>query len=187
MNRNEETHSRLLDRLRRLQRRNKGYSNSMAILRGSIALIDLEAWPDLNASACREYLFAAGPVRTRGMRQMTWVWRRGYGCGAGIAPGISPIAEGDVPDLWPQFCQGPGAFAETALTLAVLGLMRAQSSLSAIRRFGDTRPELLEGLALRRSPWVATLSRRLRGLWWTRRAKPCSASWWRYPRCGALK
>ena len=45
---------------------------------------------------------------------------------------------------------------------AVLGLMCGQISLSAIYRFGDTHPELLAGLGLRRSPSVATLSRLLR-------------------------
>ena len=40
-----------------------------------------------------------------------------------------------------------------------LRLMCAQGSLSSIRRFGDTRPELLAGLDLRRIPAVAALSR----------------------------
>ena len=44
----------------------------------------------------------------------------------------------------------------------VLALMCGQFSLSAIYRFGDTRPELLSGLELRRSPLVATLPRLLR-------------------------
>ena len=44
----------------------------------------------------------------------------------------------------------------------MLGLMCAQSSLSAIYRFGDSHPELLSGLGLRRSPSVTTLSRLLR-------------------------
>ena len=44
----------------------------------------------------------------------------------------------------------------------VLGLMCGQCSLSAIYRFGDTHPELLAGLGLRRSPSVATLSRLMR-------------------------
>ena len=44
----------------------------------------------------------------------------------------------------------------------MLGLMCGQGSLSAIYRFGDTHPEVLAGLGLRRSPSVATLSRLLR-------------------------
>lgn len=51
---------------------------------------------------------------------------------------------------------------ESVLSLTVLALMCGQCSLSAIYRFGDTRPELLSGLGLRRSPSVATLSRLLR-------------------------
>lgn len=51
---------------------------------------------------------------------------------------------------------------EAVLSLSVLALMCGQSSLSAIYRFGDTHPELLKGLGLRRSPSVATLSRLLR-------------------------
>lgn len=42
VNRNEGTHSRLRDRLRRLQRKTKGYSKSVAMLRDSIALIYLK-------------------------------------------------------------------------------------------------------------------------------------------------
>ena len=42
VNRNEGTHSRLRDRLRRLQRRTKGYSKSVAMLRDSIALVYLK-------------------------------------------------------------------------------------------------------------------------------------------------
>lgn len=38
VNRNEGTHSRLRDRLRRLQRQTKGYSKNVAMLRDSIAL-----------------------------------------------------------------------------------------------------------------------------------------------------
>ena len=34
--------------------------------------------------------------------------------------------------------------------------------MSAIYRFGDSHPDLLAGLGLRRSPWVPTLSRPLR-------------------------
>ena len=41
MNRNEGTHSRLRDRLRRLQRSTKGYSKSVGMLRDSIALVYL--------------------------------------------------------------------------------------------------------------------------------------------------
>ena len=50
---------------------------------------------------------------------------------------------------------------EAVLSLSVLGLMCGQSSLSAIYCFGDTHPELLAGLGLRRSPSVPTLSRLL--------------------------
>lgn len=42
VNRNEGTHSRLRDRLRRLQRKTKGYSKSVAMLRDSIALVYLK-------------------------------------------------------------------------------------------------------------------------------------------------
>ena len=42
VNRNEGTHSRLRDRLRRLQRRTKGYSKSVEMLRDSIALVYLK-------------------------------------------------------------------------------------------------------------------------------------------------
>ena len=42
VNRNEGTHSRLRDRLRRLQRKTKGYSKSVAMLRDSIALVCLK-------------------------------------------------------------------------------------------------------------------------------------------------
>lgn len=42
VNRNEGTHSRLRDRLRRLQRKTKGYSKSVEMLRDSIALVYLK-------------------------------------------------------------------------------------------------------------------------------------------------
>jgi len=42
VNRTEGTHSRLRDRLRRLQRRTKGYSKSVEMLRDSIALVYLK-------------------------------------------------------------------------------------------------------------------------------------------------
>ncbi len=59
VNRNEGTHSRLRDRLRRLQRKTKGYSKSVEMLRDSIALVYhspglSEAGLSLIASACRE-------------------------------------------------------------------------------------------------------------------------------------
>ena len=41
VNRNEGIHSALRDRLRRLQRRTKGYNKSLAMLRDSIALVCL--------------------------------------------------------------------------------------------------------------------------------------------------
>ena len=41
VNRNEGLHSRLRDKLRRLQRKTKGYSKSVAMLRDSIALVCL--------------------------------------------------------------------------------------------------------------------------------------------------
>ena len=61
-----------------------------------------------------------------------------------------------------RFARGLVHPLEAVLSLAVLGLMCGQCSLSAIYRFGDTHPELLKGLGLRRSPSVATLSRLLR-------------------------
>ena len=48
------------------------------------------------------------------------------------------------------------------LSLTVLALMCGHRSLSAIYRFGDTHPDVLRALGLRRSPSVATLSRLLR-------------------------
>jgi len=50
---------------------------------------------------------------------------------------------------------------EGVLSLTVLGLMCGCPSLSAIYRFGDTQPQLLTQLGLRRSPSVQTLSRLL--------------------------
>ena len=50
---------------------------------------------------------------------------------------------------------------EGVLSLTVLGLMCGFPSLSAIYRFGDTQPQLLRRLGLRRSPSVQTLSRLL--------------------------
>ena len=50
---------------------------------------------------------------------------------------------------------------EGVLSLTVLGLMCGCPSLSAIYRFGDTQPQLLSRLGLRRSPSVQTLSRLL--------------------------
>ena len=41
VNRNEGLHSRWRDRLKRLQRKTKGYTKSVAMLRGSIALVGL--------------------------------------------------------------------------------------------------------------------------------------------------
>ena len=61
-----------------------------------------------------------------------------------------------------RFARGLVHPLEAVLSLAVLGLMCGQGSLSAIYRFGDTHPEVLAGLGLRRSPSVATLSRLLR-------------------------
>ncbi len=46
-----------------------------------------------------------------------------------------------------RFARGRVHPPEGALSLAALGLMRGQGSLSAIRRFGDTRPELLAALS----------------------------------------
>jgi hypothetical protein len=51
---------------------------------------------------------------------------------------------------------------EGVLSLSVLGLMAHCRSLSAIRRFGELHPEVLQGLKLRRSPSVPTLGRVLR-------------------------
>ena len=48
------------------------------------------------------------------------------------------------------------------LSLAVLALMAGARSLSDISRWGKLHPEVVEALALRRSPSVATLSRLLR-------------------------
>ncbi len=42
VNRNEGVHSQLRDRLRRLQRKTKGYTKSLAMLRGSVALVYLK-------------------------------------------------------------------------------------------------------------------------------------------------
>ena len=50
---------------------------------------------------------------------------------------------------------------EGVLSLTVLGLMCGCPSLSAIYRFGDTQPQLLRRLGLRRSPSVQALSRLL--------------------------
>ena len=61
-----------------------------------------------------------------------------------------------------RFARGLVHPLEAVLSLSVLALMCGQCSLSAIYRFGDTHPELLKGLGLRRSPSVATLSRLLR-------------------------
>ncbi len=55
VNRNEGLRDRLRDRLRRLQRKTRGYNKSVAMLRGSIALNLLEVGPDVNASAYWEY------------------------------------------------------------------------------------------------------------------------------------
>lgn len=41
VNRNEGVHSQLRDRLRRLQRKTKGYTKSVALLQGSVALVYL--------------------------------------------------------------------------------------------------------------------------------------------------
>jgi hypothetical protein len=48
------------------------------------------------------------------------------------------------------------------LCLTVLALMAGARSLSAVSRFGETHPEVLHQLGLRRSPCVATLSLLLR-------------------------
>ena len=61
-----------------------------------------------------------------------------------------------------RFARGLVHPLEAVLSLSVLGLMCGQCSLSAIYRFGDSHPDLLSGLGLRRSPSVATLSRLLR-------------------------
>lgn len=45
------------------------------------------------------------------------------------------------------------------LALVVLGLMARRRSLSAVSRFGQIHPEVLDPLGLRRSPSVATLHR----------------------------
>lgn len=42
VNRNEGVHSQLRDRLRRLQRKTKGYTKSVALLRDSVALVYLK-------------------------------------------------------------------------------------------------------------------------------------------------
>ena len=42
VNRNEGVHSQLRDRLRRLQRKTKGYTKSLALLRDSVALVYLK-------------------------------------------------------------------------------------------------------------------------------------------------
>ena len=51
---------------------------------------------------------------------------------------------------------------EGVLSLRVLGLMANCRSLSGIRRFGELHPEALQGLKLRRSPFVPTPGRALR-------------------------
>ncbi len=56
-----------------------------------------------------------------------------------------------------RFARGLVHPLEAVLSLAVLGLICGQCSLSAIYRFGDTHPELLAGLGLRRSPSAAAL------------------------------
>ena len=61
-----------------------------------------------------------------------------------------------------RFRRGKVHPLEGVLSLTVLALMCGQRSLSAIYRFGDTHPHLLNLLGLRRSPSVATLSRLLR-------------------------
>ena len=56
-----------------------------------------------------------------------------------------------------RFARGLVHPLEAVLSLAVLGLICGQCSLSAIYRFGDTLPESLAGLGLRRSPSAAAL------------------------------
>lgn len=62
----------------------------------------------------------------------------------------------------PRYHRGRVHPLEGVLSLTVLGLMCGHQSLSAIRRFGETHPEVLGPLGLRRSPSVATLGRLLR-------------------------
>lgn len=65
-----------------------------------------------------------------------------------------------VPD--PRRRRGKVHPLEGLLSLSVLGLMAQCRSLSDIHRWGELHPEVLELLALRRSPSVATLGRVLR-------------------------
>ena len=75
--------------------------------------------------------------------------------------GIRPVA-GELAQVSDRrFARGLVHPLESVLSLAVLGLMCGQCSLSAIYRLGDTHPELLMGLGLRRTLSVATLSRLL--------------------------
>lgn len=62
----------------------------------------------------------------------------------------------------PRFSRGKGHPLPGVLALVVLGLMAGCRSLSAISRYGQSHPEVLPPLGLRRSPSVATLHRLLR-------------------------
>jgi hypothetical protein len=62
----------------------------------------------------------------------------------------------------PRFARGKVHPLPGVLALVVLGLMAGCRSLSAISRYGQIHPEVLEPLGLRRSPSVATLHRVLR-------------------------
>jgi len=61
----------------------------------------------------------------------------------------------------PRFARGKVHPLPGVLGLTVLALMSGCRSLSAVSRFGQIHPEVLEPLGLRRSPSVATLSRLL--------------------------
>jgi hypothetical protein len=71
-------------------------------------------------------------------------------------------ALGSVPDFRKR--QGKLHPLPGSLALVVLGLMAGRRSLSAIRRFGRSHPEVLDPLGLRAVPSVAILSRILAGV-----------------------
>ena len=80
---------------------------------------------------------------------MMWEWRRGHGCGGGFARGIRAIAEGVGWDTDRRFARGLAHPPEAALSLAVLGLMCGQGSLSAIYPFGGPLAAAADGKGVR--------------------------------------